>query len=79
MKKTIYTEDQKRLRNLLKSARLEAGLTQEQLAERLSVPQSFVSKYESGERKLDLIELRNICRALGISLLSFVRQFDESL
>jgi len=79
VKKTIYTEDQKRLRNLLKSARLEAGLTQEQLAERLSVPQSFVSKYESGERKLDLIELRNICRALGISLLSFVRQFDESL
>ncbi len=40
---------------------------------------SFVSKYESGERRLDLIELREICEALKISLADFVNRFEESL
>ncbi len=78
MQKAIYSQDQSRLQKLLKTARLEAGLTQAELAQRLGVNQSFVSKYESGERRLDLIELRNICKALGIPLLSFVKRFDES-
>lgn len=78
MQKAIYSQDQSRLQKLLKTARVEAGLTQAELAQRLGVNQSFVSKYESGERRLDLIELRNICKALGIPLLSFVKRFDES-
>ncbi|MFZ5995202.1 MAG: helix-turn-helix domain-containing protein [Thermodesulfobacteriota bacterium] len=78
MQKAIYSQDQGRLQKLLKTARLEASLTQAELAQRLGVNQSFVSKYESGERRLDLIELRNICKALGIPLLSFVKRFDES-
>ncbi|MDD5451755.1 MAG: helix-turn-helix transcriptional regulator [Desulfovibrionales bacterium] len=78
MQKAIYSQDQSRLQKLLKTARVEAGLTQAELAQHLGVNQSFVSKYESGERRLDLIELRNICKALGIPLLSFVKRFDES-
>jgi transcriptional regulator with XRE-family HTH domain len=49
------------------------------LAKRLGVPQSFVSKYESGERRLDVLELRAVCVALKISLKQFVRRLEEAL
>jgi ppGpp synthetase/RelA/SpoT-type nucleotidyltranferase len=45
------------------------------LAERLKKPQSFVSKYESGERRLDLVELNEVCDKIGIRLMTFVRRF----
>jgi transcriptional regulator with XRE-family HTH domain len=64
---------------LLRQARLDAGLRQAELAERLKKPQSYVSKYESGERRLDILELREICQAIGISVTDFVRMLDESL
>lgn len=59
--------------------RLEARLTQVQLAERLGQPQSFVSKYELGERRLDLIQLRQICEAVGVPLEKFVHRFEKVL
>jgi transcriptional regulator with XRE-family HTH domain len=49
------------------------------MAERLGQPQSFVSKYESGERRLDLIQLRQICEAVGTTLERFVRRLEKSL
>lgn len=63
----------------LRRARLEAGLSQAELARRLRRPQSFVSKYESGERRLDVLELREVCLALGQSLSTFVRRLEGSL
>lgn len=51
----------------LAAARVRQGLTQLQVADRLGRPQSFVSKYESGERRLDVIEFLDVCIALGIS------------
>ena len=77
--KSKILSQRKILRALLKQLRTNAQLTQTDLARKLKQPQSFVSKYESGERRLDLIELRNICKALGIPLLSFVKRFDESI
>ncbi len=68
MDKTIYAEGQERLVALLRAYRTEAGLRQVDVAERLAVPQSFVSKYESGERRLDLLELEQVCKALGVRL-----------
>jgi len=56
---------------------LDAGTTQVQLAEAMRMPQSFVSKYESGERRLDLLEIRDVCNALGISLVDFARRFEK--
>ncbi len=53
-------------------------MRQVDVATRLGVPQSFVSKYESGERRLDLVELQQVCAAIGISLKEFVRRFEES-
>lgn len=67
------------LRAILSQLRSEANLRQFDLAERLGKPQSFVSKYESGERRLDLIELRQICGALGISLSDLVMRFERDI
>ena len=67
------------LLNALREARSEAGLTQSELSSRLGRPQSFVSKYESGERRLDLIELSEVCNALGISLQTFVSRFERKI
>lgn len=47
--------------------RRQAGLTQRQLAERLKVPRSFVSRIEQGERRVDVVEFFWICRACGVS------------
>ena len=77
MKKSIYSPEQSELLKLLREKRKAAGLSQTELALRLGRSQSFVSKYESGELRLDLVELSLICRALGLSLSSFVRQFEK--
>ncbi len=79
MEKSIGTHAQAHLRHVLRTARLEAGLSQHELAERLGEPQSFVSKYESGVRRLDLLELRQIAVALDISLTSLVQRFEDGL
>ena len=70
---------QESLQRLLRQIRLDAGLRQVDLANRLGRPQSFVSKYESGEKRLDILELRQICEAVGISLVEFVRRLEDSL
>ena len=67
----------KRLAALLRQIRLEATLTQGQVAERIGQSQSYVSKYESGEQRLDLIELEAVCNAVGISLTELVRRHLE--
>ena len=53
------------LRKLLKDARLDAGLTQVEVATRLKVPQSYIAKVEQGERKISFIEVLDLCKALG--------------
>lgn len=65
--------------DLLRHARRTAGLKQVELASRLAVPQSFVSKYEAGERKLDILELRAICAALGVPLTAFIVELEREL
>jgi len=79
MGKSLSSVESEKLAALLRSVRAEAGLTQAEVSERLDLPQSFVSKYESGERRLDLVELRQICKALGISLADFVRRFEKEI
>jgi transcriptional regulator with XRE-family HTH domain len=77
MDKSIYTPDHQRLCFELRRLRTERGLKQGELAGLLGVNQTFVSKYERGERRLDLLELREVCRALGVSLAEFVQPFDD--
>ena len=63
----------------LRAARRRAGLTQMGLARRLGETQSFVSKCERGERRIDVVELRHFCKALGVSLTEFVRRLDREM
>lgn len=72
-------KQQKALLSLLKELRTEAGLRQVDMAAKLGKPQAFVSYYESGARRLDLLELRLVCEVLGIPLVAFVRRFEKLL
>lgn len=67
------------LREALTHIRVSAQLTQSQLSKKLNRPQSYVSKYESGERKLTLLEVREIAHCCGQSLIEFVEFFENEL
>ena len=77
MSGTLYTRDYVNLRSLLVQAREAAELTQVELSDRLGRPQSFVSKYENGERRLDVIEFVQVCNALGISPCSILNKLRK--
>ena len=79
MEKSIYSNDYARFLRQLRDTRKKAGMTQEQLAARLRQTQSFISKCERGERRLDIVEVRAICNALGVSFEGFVAIFEKSL
>lgn len=64
---------------LLRQIRQDAELRQEDLAARLRRPQSFVSKYETGERRLDVLELREVCTACDITLTEFCSRLEGLL
>lgn len=65
MRKTIYSEQGKTLREAIKEIREKAGLTQRELGRRLGREHSFVSKCELGERRIDIVEFYWICTACG--------------
>lgn len=74
MAKSLHTSEYEAFRKLLLTAREEAGLTQLEVATRLSKPQSFVAKYEGGERRLDVIEFMEICEALKVDPNSLINK-----
>lgn len=59
-------------------ARAKAGLTQSELAASLDRPQSFVSKYERGERRLDVVEFLEIARAVGLDPVEVIARLANS-
>ncbi len=58
MSKSVYMKDYRDIIGRLKSARIEAGLAQQDVADKLGKPQSYISKIESGERRLDVVEIK---------------------
>jgi len=62
MGKSVYSKEYEFVLEQLKAARLEAGLTQKDIAEKLGKPQSYISKCESGERRLDNVELNKLAK-----------------
>lgn len=79
MVKSIYTREYTTVTRLLRETREKTGLTQVELAEKLGQSQSFVSKYERGERRLDVIQLRTVCLTLGVKLADFVERLERAL
>lgn len=59
---------------MLVKARKDAGLTQQALAEKLKRPQSFVAKYEGGERRLDVVQLQEIAQVLKVDVSSLLKE-----
>ncbi|PIP46511.1 MAG: hypothetical protein COX15_00460 [Candidatus Colwellbacteria bacterium CG23_combo_of_CG06-09_8_20_14_all_42_19] len=58
MSKSVYSKDYKEIIERLKKARIEADLSQQVVADKLGKPQSYISKIESGERRLDVVEMK---------------------
>ena len=79
MEKSMYTDEYEVLVALLVETRKAAGVTQVDLAERLGQSQSFVSKVERGDRRLDVVQLRTICGELGTTLMDFVQELEQRL
>lgn len=79
MQKTINSQTYNYFLDCLRETREKAGLTQGQLAERLGETQSFISKCERGERRIDVVELREFCLAMDTTLEKFVRKFERGL
>ena len=75
MPKGLHTEPYRRLRAQLVVERKQAGLTQDAVAKKLSKSQSYVAKYERGERRLDIVELIEVSTAIGFDPVRFIRKF----
>jgi transcriptional regulator with XRE-family HTH domain len=70
--------ERKILLEVLRELRKHRNLTQDQLARSVGVKQAFISKYETGERRLDFLDLVAICEALDISIVKFAEKFEVS-
>lgn len=79
MTRDPHSRDEQALREFLRNCRKAAGLRQADLARRLGVPQSFVSKYESGERLLTFLEVLSLLRELGVSVDEAIKHLPRSL
>lgn len=79
MAKSKFNQADVLFRELLKEFRIAKNLTQAEVAERLGLPQSYVSKYETGERRLDFVETALACEALELGLDDFVRAFNTNM
>ena len=73
MDKSVYSREYKEIIERLKAARIAAGLTQQQVAVKLGRTQSYVSKTESGERRLDVAEMKKLAAVYGKPVSRFVK------
>ncbi|MFC1625414.1 helix-turn-helix domain-containing protein [Patescibacteria group bacterium] len=71
--KSIHSKEYKTVVERLKKARIDSGLKQEEVAKKLDKPQSYVSKIESGERRLDVAELNAISKIYKKNLDFFIK------
>lgn len=76
MPKSVFTERYQHLIRRLVEARKAEGITQVQLARQLRQSQSFVSKYERGERRLDIVEFLDVARAVGVDPISLLQEIE---
>jgi transcriptional regulator with XRE-family HTH domain len=79
MEKSIHSARYAVFLKMLKKARQDAGITQEELARQIGETQTFVSKCERGERRIDVVELQTFCRAFGVSLNRFVVALERAI
>ncbi len=73
MSKSVYTKEYEEIINRLKQARIDAGLSQQSVADKLGKPQSYVSKIESGERRLDVAEIKKFAEVYKKGISYFIK------
>lgn len=74
--KSIHTERYVRFLSVMTDARLKLGINQRELARLLKKPQSYVSKYERGERRLDVVEFMDLCKVLKLDPCAVLRKVE---
>jgi transcriptional regulator with XRE-family HTH domain len=79
MQKSVHSREATVLREMLRKLREGNGLTQEQFAERLGRPRNYISRYEVGEKMLDVPEVRQLLEALGKPFVEFMKEYDDTL
>lgn len=79
MEKSSHAEEYRLFLATLRTARESARVSQTEMASRLQVTQTFVSKCERGERRLDVIELNNWCIALGTTMSEFTEELEQAI
>jgi len=79
MPKSIHRNEYRVLLRMVRERRLRAGLTQKECSESLGRSQSFISDIERGVRRLDVVQLRDLCRILKSDLRRFVVDFEREL
>jgi transcriptional regulator with XRE-family HTH domain len=79
MEKSIHSTQYAAFLKVLRHTRKRSGFTQIQLAEKIAETQTFVSKCERGERRIDVVELRSFCEAFGMPLKQFVTVFEKAI
>lgn len=79
MTKAIYRREHVIFLQELKRMRVESGMTQAQCSAALGRPQSFISDVERGVRRLDMVQLRDLCQVLGGNLVGFTQAFEKAL
>ena len=77
MSKSLHTRRYTVMRDILRRSRVASGFTQREMADKLSKPQSYISKIESGERRIDLIELIDFAEAASIDLNDILKQIKS--
>ena len=78
MPRTLYDPDHEVLVGMLRDMRKRKSVHQSELGRRLGRPQSFVAKVEAGQRRLDLLELRDWCSALDADVVALVRRWTKA-
>jgi len=73
MPKSIYSKDYRNVIEKLKKARLDAGLKQSEVAQKLKKPQSYISKIERGERRVDITELKELAEIYKRDITYFIK------
>lgn len=79
MTKAIYRREHMIFLQVLKRMRVESGMTQAQCSAALGRPQSFMSDVERGVRRLDVVQVRDLCLALKTDLITFIKDYEQAL
>lgn len=79
MDKSIHKLLYKRIIARLRFKREKVGLAQKMLADKLEKPQAYISKIETCERRMDIVELRTFCKMLGISFVDFIDEVEKEI